>query len=550
MSDVDITELDELQAAKVSGVATPANGTSFMLIKAAADEDAEKSDCPEADEFEEEVLKNGEITSKALSAADRKAMPTSSFAFVDKKGGKHLPIHDEAHAKAALSRFGKQDFSEAKGSAADAKQAAARKIKSAAAKHGIEVSDETDVATAAKKGAVQASLNGTQTPQEAGHLETGHSQTSGAVTAGTRPGPTDSSLALGGATTAQIPDASKVDQDSPIPTTTDAAGIVGKGIAVASLVQAMDAIDVQRAAVKDGKYLQVAIDAISEPKTSLSDLTSTLASCVGTLEEYLLCERVEAAVDPSERSDVWDLEEAKCALESTLRLVAIFATMESLEGEMATKNLDVQQLLAVRQTLDDAIGVVKATQADSVSETEETIHMDVTKDELAETIAAGTVAAVEAAFKAKADADEAEKAEAEKNANNGGDISEADIKPTKETDADDVNAVKGEADEADPAASMADQLEAVTKGLESLQETVTKFAKRPRSGGPSLDGQARGAHPAAEGRQSDVIKSESDSEIETLEKTLADAKDPLMKDELGRKLTYARLMKMHESGQL
>jgi hypothetical protein len=534
--DDDITELVVLDAQKVSAVASPANGADWLVLKSAADDDAEKSGCAEADQFEEEVTKDGEVSSKALSAADRKAMPTSSFAFVDKKGGKHLPIHDEAHAKAALSRFGKQDFSEAKGKPADAKQAAARKIKSAAKKHSVEVSDDTDVATAAKKGAVQDALGGTATPQEAGHLETGHSQTAGSVTAGTRTPPTSPSTTLGGETTTVIPDESKV---------------ISKGIVVASLVQAMDALDEQRAAVKDGKYLQDAIDALPDPKVPLTELTSTLASCVGTLEEYLLCERVEAAVDPSERNDVWDLEDAKCALESALRLVAIFATMESLED--VNKSLDDEQLLAVQKTLDEIVEVTKA--GDSASPTEEILTMDITKNELAETIAASSVEAVKQAFKDAKDAEVvkvAEEAEAaEKNANNGGDISEADIKPTKETDADDVDAVKSEDKDDEPEAALSKavstQLETLTKGLADVQKLVTKIAKRPRAGGPSLDGQPR---VAAEGRQGDVTKSTEGAEIEKLQKSLDEATTTPQKENLQLQLIHARLMKAHEDGRL
>ncbi len=577
MTDVDITELDELQARKVSGVATAANGTPFLLLKAAACstcngtgtikdghvecpdcDSAAKSSSAEADEFEEEVLKEGaycgnsncgickamSLVNKELTAAERNEMPTKSFAFVDAKGGKHLPIHDKAHAKSALVRFKSTDFTGADKPVA-AKQKAAAKIKSAAESHGIEVDPESDVATAAKKGAVQDALDGTQTPQEAGHLATGHSSTVGSITAGTV-APTDPAQTLGGATTTSIPDEAKV---------------ISKGLVVASLVEAMDALTEQRQAIKDGTSVSDAL-AASVPAIPLSELSSTLASCVRTLEEHLLHERVEAAVDPTEAGDVWDMEDAKSALECSLRLVANIAVMESLENEGTIKTLDVEKLIAVRQNLDDAIGVVKATQAGTTSSTEEEIHVaDVTKSELADTIAASTVAAVEAAFAAKAaeqvKADEAAAKvaaeEAAKNANNGGDISEGEIKPTKEADADDVNAVK-ETPEAEVEGTLtkqvADQLEVLTKGLQSVEETVAKIAKRPRAGGPSLDGQARGVTPAAEGRQSDVTKSAGDVDIEEMQKSLEAETDPVRKSELGLKLTYARLTKLHETGQL
>lgn len=554
-TDTDVTELTELHAAKVSGVTAPANGTPFLLMKAAAEKSAE------ADEFEEEVTKTedgNEVSSKALSAKDRKKMPTSSFAFVDKKGGKHLPIHDAPHVKAALGRFGQQDFSEAKGNPADAKQAAARKIKAAAKKHGIEVSDDAEVSSAAK-GQVQDGLNGTATPAEAGHLATGQSHTDGAVVIGTRVTATDASRTLGGDTTSVIPDVTKVDHDSPVPTSTDAAGIV-KARAVASLVEAMDALDEQRQAIKDGKYLQVG-NQVDAPNVPLSELSSTLASCCRTMEQHLQQERLEAAINPNESHDVWDMEDAKCALESATRLVAFIAAMEEAEGEV-TKDLDVEKLIDARNTLDVIVEVTKASSAGS--DDEETITVaDVTKSELAEAIAASTVEAVKQAFKERKAEKQAKKEaaaeEAAKNANNGGDISEADIKPTKETDSDDINAVKGD-ESADEDATKGDgtaegelskqvttQLDTLTKGLADVTELVTKIAKRPRTGGPSLDGQVR---PAAEGRQSEVSKSAEDVDIETLTKSLEQETDPQKKSELGLRLTRARLVKLHETGQL
>jgi len=79
-----------------------------------------------------------------LTEKQRDALDKSDFAYVDKEGGEHLPIHDEAHVKNAISRFGQTHF-ESKA----AKQRAARKILAAAKKHGIEVSADDDVKKAA-----------------------------------------------------------------------------------------------------------------------------------------------------------------------------------------------------------------------------------------------------------------------------------------------------------------------------------------------------------------------------------------------------------------
>jgi fused signal recognition particle receptor len=220
------------------------------------------------------------------------------------------------------------------------------------------------------------------------------------------------------------------------------------------------------------------------------------------------------------------------------------------------KNLDEEQLLAVRQTLDDAIGAVKATHvSDAGDESEELITMELTKSEF--------VTSVQEILKADRKERKAEKAEqaklaaeeAEKNANNDGEVTEAEVKATSEHDADDVNAVKSETEvvetpETDVVKQVADQLEELSKKLGTVEETVAKIAKRPRSGGPSLDGQSRGVTPAGEGRQSDVTKSAADVDTEDLEKSLAAETDPQRKAELGLRLTRERLTKMHETGQI
>jgi phage I-like protein len=72
-----------------------------------------------------------------LRAKQRDALSASSFAYVDSDGGKHLPIHDEAHARAAMGRFSQTEFE-----SSTAKAKARRKIVAAAKKFGIEVGDD------------------------------------------------------------------------------------------------------------------------------------------------------------------------------------------------------------------------------------------------------------------------------------------------------------------------------------------------------------------------------------------------------------------------
>jgi hypothetical protein len=76
-----------------------------------------------------------------LDTKDRNKLRKSQFAYVDSKGGEHLPINDDEHIRNAMARFNQTDFE-----SASAKEGARKKIVSAARKHGIEVSDDSNVA--------------------------------------------------------------------------------------------------------------------------------------------------------------------------------------------------------------------------------------------------------------------------------------------------------------------------------------------------------------------------------------------------------------------
>ena len=75
-----------------------------------------------------------------LSSEERDDLRKDQFAYVDRDGGEHLPIHDESHVRNAIARFNQTDFeSDA------AKDRARRKILRAAERHGIEVGDDSNV---------------------------------------------------------------------------------------------------------------------------------------------------------------------------------------------------------------------------------------------------------------------------------------------------------------------------------------------------------------------------------------------------------------------
>ena len=75
-----------------------------------------------------------------LDEKDRDELRSNQFAYVDREGGEHLPIHDESHVRNAISRFNQTDF-ESK----TAKEEARKKILRAAERHGIEVDEDANV---------------------------------------------------------------------------------------------------------------------------------------------------------------------------------------------------------------------------------------------------------------------------------------------------------------------------------------------------------------------------------------------------------------------
>jgi hypothetical protein len=80
-----------------------------------------------------------------LSTAQRDKLKDEQFAYIDKDGERHLPIHDEEHVRNAIQRFGRTDFE-----SNAAKERAAKAILKAARKYDVEVTDDDDVARATR----------------------------------------------------------------------------------------------------------------------------------------------------------------------------------------------------------------------------------------------------------------------------------------------------------------------------------------------------------------------------------------------------------------
>jgi class 3 adenylate cyclase len=67
-----------------------------------------------------------------LDSTKRADLPNSAFAYVDSRGRRRLPIHDEAHVRNALARFSQVNFEDER-----ARERARKRLLIAAKKHGI-----------------------------------------------------------------------------------------------------------------------------------------------------------------------------------------------------------------------------------------------------------------------------------------------------------------------------------------------------------------------------------------------------------------------------
>jgi hypothetical protein len=76
-----------------------------------------------------------------LDPKQRDKLRSDQFAYVDSKGGEHLPINDESHVRNAMARWNQTDFE-----SATAKESARRKIVAAAKRHDIEIDPDDKIA--------------------------------------------------------------------------------------------------------------------------------------------------------------------------------------------------------------------------------------------------------------------------------------------------------------------------------------------------------------------------------------------------------------------
>lgn len=530
MGDVAVTELTELDADKVAGVRTPANGTPFLLLKA----QDEKETCPTCEGSGK--IKGGNVTCPDCKGSGEVAAK-----------GKGDEDDEEDQGAGEQEQDDGDDASKSDSDEADEQEQ--------------EMTGEDDAA----KGDVQEALNGTAAPEVGGHLDSGNSGVAGSVTGDPTTSADDASRALGGESSYEIPVEARV-RDGAIPATTDAVGI-RKASVIAAFAGILEQIDAQQQAAKDGSFLTATPGAApgsmpweSYDSATLAQVGECLASCMKAVESIMKRELVEGDFD-----DAYDLEVAASAINEALGIAALLSFHEQAEGEAATKSAEtfaakvgrvlsgknLGSLEAARDHLNAVVAGARSASAEDSHDEETDIMSTVTKEELSALFQ-------EEADKALSKAMKKVVRRLEKNANNGGDISEGDIKPTKTADADDVNAVGGSVDsqyvnkgEGDAEAATQEdgalekELAEVRAQMESMQKSLDKIAKRPRAGGPLLTGQAAGLSAAAEGRMGEAEKGEADGEIERLQKSLESTTDPVEREQLGLELSKARLTELY-----
>ena len=80
-----------------------------------------------------------------LTTEARDRLRDSSFAYIDREGERHLPIHDVEHVRNAIARFNQTEFQ-----SKTARHSAATRILAAAKRYDVEVDDASDAAKAAR----------------------------------------------------------------------------------------------------------------------------------------------------------------------------------------------------------------------------------------------------------------------------------------------------------------------------------------------------------------------------------------------------------------
>src|SRR5579859_1410673 len=562
MPNVELTEFTELDPDELHLVKRGANGFPALLAKSVAEEiEAAKSDSPEADAQEElmttetqksssdeaddqledmtdEVAKSlcfvpdcevcaPKLAKAKLKAKQRRALPKSAFAIPSKapKSGSY-PINDESHARNALSRAA------GKPEEAQVRAAVRRKFPNIGAKKSPGV---PDFATA--------------TPREAGFTrDTG---VSGRRIADMTAGPVhlydDPSFHGAGETPYILPNEAKIDPRNPV---RDDTGRVDVPNAINRAHQGTELTKAE----EYGITLLLAAMQREQLRKQAGDV--------------VIVENATAPGTPD-----WDDLDSTAQLDSALSMVArlAFDGLGKADEEMAEK----ADLRSARQRLTDVFGEINnPTEAIGTASKEDLLVTTLTPDELATSIVTVVEkkfderekqAKKEAKKAAKKQAKKAAKEEAKKVSNNKGDVTLGDMQSgvNGRADANDVGTVgNGRVDtNGVTAKETKEKRESLKKQVKELSEKLAKVAAQPRSGGPILDGQARGTQVSADGQSGMLVKGSDGHEysipdIDTLRKQLEEElgkKGPeaaQRASQLGYELTRAQLLAGHARGEI
>jgi hypothetical protein len=591
MADVDITEFEELGAEKVSGVGSPANGTSWLLMKAAAPGEPPQASAVsphtssgEADAFEDEVTKDEaseiealltksgiwssycgvegcgvceedlqktfapEVLEKArLKAKQRAALPSSAFAVPEKAPGPgSYPVTDRRHAVQALRL---------KGHASPKDQ---KRIEAKVHSKFPDVGKDSPGVP-----------NGDAQPREKGHMDTGMSGLAGNMTGrpdnsayGTGEQKTDWP---GGKNPYAIPVEAKANSIGPHG---------GPHMRKDSWEIEIDLAEKQNWMSLDGATGAPGSSGWEDyDANTLDSVARGLAAASRAVDEIAKREQVEAlSGDSADWFDAWKLNNAAEDICSALGLVATLAYHEAAEGQ-AAKNIpdsfaaDILRVMQARQNADTG---------NRTSEEGSLMALTVTKEELDAFIGETAKKAVDDRFKkfqktndkkmkkTTAEILDAIKDGAAKNSPGvpNGDVSDVKSIEHGHHDAEDVDAIEG-AHGTKPAITKEVKVKKGKKGglqkavltaIQTNNELLAKQLARPRTGGPVVDGMPRpGLTPAVEGRQietaaKDTVVTGLDADITRLEKELSEATDPGMRENKSRELTLAKLKLGHVTG--
>lgn len=310
----------------------------------------------------------------------------------------------------------------------------------------------------------------------------------------------------------------------------------------------------------------------AQDAANLHDVATQLVALKDRLTEAAARERTEAMSTEVDGDDdyqnAWDLDDALCALDCALSLVARLAFTEAGEASetdagdgavtKAGKRLSSKSEAAIRSARDalsDLLG-----DGDDQAQTEEVEKM--TKDELKAVVTdvvAEALAPIQKAVseletaRTEAPAEDVSKSEAETAEDAAADVAKSDETEAPAAAAEAATDVaKAEGDEpVEPATQVikADELTAVLKStvdevikaaVSPLEERLAKVESQPMPGAPLMNGVAKSA-----GAAFLALRGQDGTEVETqvaaLQKALDEETDPIRKGELANQISLANL---------